>query len=139
MSAPGRPGLLLLDDTEHLVRTAPGFARIAGLADATALGVPLAQVPEFELRDVRVLPAIRERTHLDRATLDRLPNLELVLQTGGHEYHVEAAAAAERVITVVLWRRHRAVRAAMVGLLFGLAIAALRRFPEAVRAAHDGG
>lgn len=139
MSAPRRPRLLLLDDTEHLVRTAPGFARIAGLADTTALDVPLAQVPDSELRDVRVLLAIRERTRLDRATLDRLPNLELVLQTGGHAYHVDAAAAAERGITVVLWRRHRAVQAAMVELVFGLAIAALRQFPEAVRAGDDGG
>lgn len=133
-----RPRLLLLDDWEGRLRTAPGAAWLRELADVTVLDRPLAQVPDTELRDVRVVIAIRERTRFDRAVFDRLPALELMLQTGGHAYHVDQDEARRRGIVLALWRSSDACEAAMRELTFGLAIAALRRFPEAVRSG-DGG
>ena len=133
-----RPRLLLLDDWEHRMRNAPAAARLRELADVTVLDRPLAEVPDSELRDVRVVVAIRERTRFDRATFDRLPALELILQTGGHAYHVDLDEARRRGIVLALWRSHDACEAAMRELTFGLAIAALRRFPEATRAGDAG-
>ena len=91
-----------------------------------------------ELRDVQVLLAIRERTRLDAATLDRFPALELILQTGGHAYHLDAAAAKERGVLVALGRGGAAPRAAVPELTFALMIAALRQFPLAQRAMAEG-
>ena len=50
-----RPRLLLLDDWEHRMRNAPAAARLRELADVTVLDRPLAEVPDSELRDVRVV------------------------------------------------------------------------------------
>ncbi|GHF18707.1 2-hydroxyacid dehydrogenase [Amycolatopsis deserti] len=133
-----RPKLFLLDDWEGRIRSAPGARRLAELAELTVLDRPLAEVPDEDLADVRVVLAIRERTRFDRATFDRLPNLELILQTGGHAYHIDLAEAERRGIAVALWRSHDACEAAMRELTFALAVAALRRFPEATRAG-DGG
>lgn len=135
---PERPKLFLLDDWEGRIRGAPGARRLAELADVTVLDRPIAEVPDEDLQDVRVVLAIRERTRFDRATFDRLPNLELILQTGGHAYHVDIDEAKSRGIAVALWRNHDACEAAMRELTFALAVAALRRFPEAGRAGDSG-
>ena len=133
-----RAKLLLLDDWEGCVRRAPGFARLSELSDVVIVDGPLADVPREALEDVRFIMAIRERTHFDAATFDRLPNLELILQTGGHAYHIDHTEATARNVKVALWRSHEACEAGMRELTFGLAIAALRKFPEAQRAVAAG-
>ncbi|QNG36568.1 D-2-hydroxyacid dehydrogenase family protein [Geodermatophilaceae bacterium NBWT11] len=132
------PRLLVLDDREGLLRDSPGGRRLTELADTRFLDVPLADVPDAELVGVTAIVTIRERTRLDAGTLARFPDLGIVLQTGGHAYHVDLAETARRGIPVTLWRTSAAPEAAMRELTFGLAIAALRRFPEATRAFDAG-
>jgi len=134
----GRPRLLVLDDWEGRLRAAPGCARLRELADVEVLDERLADVPDDRLRDVQVLLAIRERTRLDAATLARFPRLELLLQTGGHAYHVDAEYALEQGLVVSLGRRAVGPRAAVPELTFALAIAALRHLPAAQRAMAAG-
>ena len=101
------PRLLVLDDYEGRIAGAPGMARLRELAEVTVLDRPLGDGDLDGLAGVRVLLAIRERTRLDGALLERLPELELVLQTGGHAYHVDQEAATGRGIVVALSRRAR--------------------------------
>ena len=117
------PRLLVLDDYEGRVAGAPAMARLRGLAEVTVLDRPLTDDDLAGLADVRVLLAIRERTRLDGALLDRLPRLELVLQTGGHAYHLDEAAATARGIVVALGRRARmpsAVGGTLAGRTLGI-------------------
>jgi phosphoglycerate dehydrogenase-like enzyme len=122
-----RPRLLVLDDDEGRIAAAPAMARLRELAEVTVLDRPLADTDPDGLADVRVLLAIRERTRLDEGVFDRLPRLELVLQTGGHAYHVDQEAAAGRGIVVALSRRAVVASAAVPELTFGLMLAVLRR------------
>jgi phosphoglycerate dehydrogenase-like enzyme len=122
-----RPRLLVLDDHEGRIAAAPAMARLRELAEVTVLDRPLAEADPGGLDQIEVLLAIRERTRLDDAAFERLPNLELVLQTGGHAYHVDAAAAAGRGIVVALGRRAVMPSAAVPELTFGLLLAVLRR------------
>jgi phosphoglycerate dehydrogenase-like enzyme len=121
------PRLLVLDDYEGRVAGAPAMARLRDLAEVTVLDRPLTDGDLAGLADVRMLMAIRERTRLDGGLLDRLPRLELVLQTGGHAYHLDEAAATARGIVVALGRRARMPSAAVPELTFGLMIAVLRQ------------
>src|SRR6516225_9752758 len=73
-----RPRLLVLDDHEGRVATAPAMARLRELAKVTVLDRPLEPGDLAGLADVRVLLPIREGTRLDGAFFDRLPNLERV-------------------------------------------------------------
>jgi D-3-phosphoglycerate dehydrogenase len=122
-----RPRLLVLDDYEGRIAGAPAMARLRHLAEVTVLDRPLADGDLDGLAEVRVLLAIRERTPLDRHLFDRLPRLELVLQTGGHAYHVDQEAATERGIVVALSRRAQMASASVPELTFGLMLAVLRR------------
>jgi phosphoglycerate dehydrogenase-like enzyme len=122
-----RPRLLVLDDDEGRIAGAPAMARLRELAEVSVLDRPLGDGDRATLADVRVLLAIRERTRLDAALLERLPNLELVLQTGGHAYHVDQEAATGRGVVVALSRRARMASASVPELTFGLMLAVLRR------------
>jgi phosphoglycerate dehydrogenase-like enzyme len=121
------PRLLVLDDYEGRIAGAPAMARLRELADVTVLDRPLGDADTGALAGVRVLLAIRERTRLDAALLARLPDLELVLQTGGHAYHVDQEAATGRGIVVALSRRAQMASASVPELTFGLMLAVLRR------------
>jgi phosphoglycerate dehydrogenase-like enzyme len=121
------PRLLVLDDDEGRIAGAPAMERLRELAEVTVLDRPLGDSDGDLLAGVRVLLAIRERTRLDDALLERLPDLELVLQTGGHAYHVDQEAATRRGIVVALSRRARMATASVPELTFGLLLAVLRR------------
>ena len=133
-----RPRLLVLDDYEGRLACSPGMARLRQMADVMVLREPLGAGTGAGYDDVTMLLAVRERTRLDAATLDRFPSLELVLQTGGHAYHLDAECAARRGVFVALGRRGTAARAAVPELTFALAIAALRKIPQAQRAMAAG-
>jgi phosphoglycerate dehydrogenase-like enzyme len=122
-----RPRLLVLDDFEGRIAGSVAMARLRELAEVSVLDRPLHHGDPGGLAEVGVLLAIRERTRLDGELFDRLPRLELVLQTGGHAYHVDQPAAAERGIVVALSRRAAMASAAVPELTFGLLLAVLRR------------
>ena len=94
------PELLVLDDYEGQLATAPAMGRLRDIADVTILDAPLAASDMPRLKNCRVLLALRERTQLDDAFFTRCDNLELILQTGGHAYHLDQAAATRRGIVV---------------------------------------
>lgn len=125
--AGGRPRLLVLDDYEGRIAGSPAMARLRELADVTVLDRPLTEADFARLADAQVVMAIRERTRLDGDLFDRLPRVELVLQTGGHAYHMDEPAVTGRGIVVALGRRARMPTAAVPELAFGLMIGVLRR------------
>lgn len=134
-----RPKMLVLDDCEGRIEASPGGERLRRSADVRFLGRPLDEVPDEELKDIRVLFAIRERTRLDTETLRRFPDLKLLLQSGGHAYHLDAETARTRGIVTALGRRGVAARAAVPELTFALMIAAMRDLQGAQRAMAEGG
>lgn len=130
--------VVVLDDAERILVTSPGIDRMRARAEVTVYEGGLADIPDEDLIDVTVLMAVRERSHLGAEALDRLPNLKLILQTGGHAYHLDGAQAARRGITVTLGRRAQGPRSAVPELTFALAIGALRGFREAVPLMSEG-
>jgi phosphoglycerate dehydrogenase-like enzyme len=130
--------VLVLDDREGLIASSPGIERMRQIADVRVLDGSLDQLEEDELADVNVLMAIRERTKLDAETLEKLPSLELILQTGGHAYHLDADHTTQRGVPVTLSRRAFGPRAAVPELTFALAVAALRQIPAAHQSMAEG-
>ena len=132
--------LVLLDDREGLIRGSPSFHSLnALLRDEPivlhqSLSALSSEADLAPLRNVKFALAVRERTKFDHATLAKLPSLELLLQTGGHAYHVDQAALRDRGIVTALGRRAQRVMAAVPELTLLLMLASMRRLGEAASA-----
>src|SRR5512138_2859798 len=97
--------MIVLDDYEGELAMAPAMERLRQLADVQVMDHPINPDRDDILRHVQVLLALRERTTLDSRFIDACPNLELVLQTGGHAYHIDQKAASQKGIVIALGRR----------------------------------
>ena len=134
-----RPTLLVLDDYEGELATAPAMDRLREIADVRLLDRPLDGGDTHLLKEVRVLLALRERTCLDDAFFAACPALELVLQTGGHAYHLDRGAATRRGIVVALGRRVTKPPVVVPELVFGLLLGLVRQIYPLAAEMRAGG
>ena len=81
----------------------------------------------MRLKDADVIVLNRERTHLPRALIEKLPKLKLVVQTGKVGPHVDVAACTERGIAVA---DGTGSPTAPAELTWALIMAAMRRLPH---------
>jgi len=120
------PKLLVLDDYEGQLARAPAMNRLRELADVTILNYPLAADDMDRLKPYQILLTLRERTQLDENLFKFCGNLEIVLQTGGHAYHLDKTAASERGIIVALGRRVTRPMVVVPELVFGFMLGLIR-------------
>jgi phosphoglycerate dehydrogenase-like enzyme len=131
--------LLVLDDYEGELANAPDMARIQQLAEVTILDRPIGAEDHGILQDYQILLALRERTKLDSPFFEACPNLELVLQTGGHAYHVDKAAATRQGIVVALGRRVSKPTVVVPELVLALLLGLVRQiYPLAMEMKNGG-
>ena len=131
--------LLVLDDYEGELAGAPAMRQIQQLADVTILDHPIEADDYPILKDFPLLLALRERTKLDSQFFETCPNLELVLQTGGHAYHIDEAAATRRGIVVALGRRVSKPTVVVPELVFALLLGLVRQIYPLVTEMRNGG
>ncbi len=81
----------------------------------------------IRLKDADVIVLIRERTHLNRQVIEKLPKLKLIVQTGRIGSHVDVAACTERGIAVA---EGTGSPIAPAELTWALIMAAMRRLPQ---------
>lgn len=133
-----KPNLIVLDDYEGELAAAPAMERLRQLAEVTILDRPIAKNDASLLSDCHVLLALRERTKLDRQFFDSCPSLELVLQTGGHAYHVDQTAATEKGIVIALGRRVTKPTIVIPELVFALLLGLVRQIYPLNTEMHSG-
>jgi D-3-phosphoglycerate dehydrogenase len=119
---------VILDDYQDAVRKLPCAARLeayqAKVYTNTVKGLGQLSV---RLKDADVIVLNRERTHLPRALIEKLPKLKLVVQTGKIGPHVDVAACTERGIAVA---DGTGSPTAPAELTWALIMAAMRRLPH---------
>ena len=120
--------IVILDDYQDVVRKLSCASKLeaypAKVYTNTIKGVGQLSV---RLRDAEVLVLIRERTHLTRQLLDKLPKLKLISQTGKIGSHIDIAACTERGIAVA---EGSGSPIAPAELTWALIMAAMRRLPQ---------
>ncbi|MFA7250171.1 MAG: NAD(P)-dependent oxidoreductase [Dehalococcoidia bacterium] len=97
------------------------------LADETAVAE--------RLRDFEVIVGMRERTPFPRSLLERLPNLRLLVTTGGGNASFDIAAAHERGVVVC---GTGGVGTPTAELTWGLLLSLARSIPAEDRAVREG-
>ncbi len=134
-----RVKLLVLDDYEGELAAAPAMDRLRQLADVNILDYPIGVQNAHLLKGFHILLALRERTTLDDRFFDACSELELVLQTGGHAYHLDHAAATKRGIVVALGRGVSKPMAVVPELVFGLMLGLIRQIYPLTTEMKTGG
>ena len=133
------PKMIVLDDYEGELARAPAMTRLRQLADVHVLDRPIHPDDYPTLKDFRILLALRERTALDSRFFEVCPNLELVLQTGGHAYHIDQAAASRQGIVIALGRRVSKPTVVVPELVFSLMLGLVRQIYPLAGEMRDGG
>jgi phosphoglycerate dehydrogenase-like enzyme len=92
----------ILDDYQGVALHSADWSPLNGKANVTVFRDHLSDsVTVVErLKPFDILCVMRERTPLDRATLEQLPNLKLIASTGFRNASIDLAAADQRGITV---------------------------------------
>jgi D-3-phosphoglycerate dehydrogenase len=121
---------VILDDYQDAVRKLQCAAKLdaypAKVYTNTVKGIGQLSV---RLKEADVIVLIRERTHLSRQVIEKLPKLKLVAQTGKVGSHIDVAACTERGIAVA---EGVGSPVAPAELTWALLMAAMRRIPQYV-------
>jgi phosphoglycerate dehydrogenase-like enzyme len=112
--------LLVLDDWEGALSGAPAMAKLRELVHVDCLHRPLQPADRERLCEYRFLLALRERTPIDCELIAAASQLELILQTGGHAYHVDLEAATRHGVVTALGRGVSSPSKAIPELVFAL-------------------
>jgi phosphoglycerate dehydrogenase-like enzyme len=94
--------ILILDDYQNVALSYAEWTRLAGRADVRVLNRHIADRAELvqELKDANVIVCNRERTVIDRALIDALPKLELIVTSGLRNASIDVEAANARNVIV---------------------------------------
>lgn len=135
-----RPRVLVLDDYEGAMRRSPHLAALADDIELETLSEPVGPDELAErVEGVPFVVAIRERTRMTAEVLARMHGVELLLQTGGHAYHVDGRAATRCGIMVALGRGSKQSPAPVVAeLVVGLMITWYRNLVPAITGMRSG-
>jgi len=122
--------IVILDDYQDAVRKLACASKLEAYpAKVYTNTVKGAGQLSVRLKDADVIVLIRERTHLTRQVIEKLPRLKLVVQTGRLGSHVDVAACTERGIAVA---EGTGSPIAPAELTWALVMAAMRRIPQYV-------
>jgi D-3-phosphoglycerate dehydrogenase / 2-oxoglutarate reductase len=120
--------IVILDDYQDVVRKLACAAKLetfqAKVYTNTVKGLGQLTV---RLKDADVIVLNRERTHLPRAVIEKLPRLKLVAQTGRVGAHLDVSACTERGIAVA---EGTGSPVAPAELAWALIMSAMRRLPQ---------
>jgi D-3-phosphoglycerate dehydrogenase len=120
--------IVILDDYQDVVRKLACAKKlqphVPKVFTNTVKGIGQLSV---RLKDAEALVLIRERTHITKQLIEKLPNLKLISQTGKVGSHVDVAACTERGIVVV---EGVGSPIAPAELTWALIMAAMRRLPH---------
>jgi D-3-phosphoglycerate dehydrogenase len=129
--------IVILDDYQDAVRKLRCASKLeaypAKVYTNTVKGIGQLSV---RLRDADVIVLIRERTHITRQLLEKLPRLKLIAQTGRVGAHVDVQACTERGIGVA---EGVGSPVAPAELTWALIMAAMRRLPQYISTLKHGG
>ena len=129
--------IVILDDYQDAVRKLQSAAKLeaypAKVYTNTVKGIGQLSV---RLRDADVIVLIRERTHVSRQLVEKLPRLKLISQTGRVGPHVDVDACTERGVFVT---EGVGSPVAPAELAWALIMAAMRRLPQYMSTLKHGG
>ncbi len=133
-----KPLLIILDDWEGRIQASTCWTQLKDLVEIKFLKKSIQYADNTEIEQAQFLMALRERTALDEQVFKRMPDLKLVLQTGGHAYHIDTSAAQKQNIIIALGRRVKAPLVSVPELTFAFALSLMHKVHQGNNTMHNG-
>jgi phosphoglycerate dehydrogenase-like enzyme len=126
--------IAILDDYQNVSQQFADWSGLAKSHEITVFNAPLTE-PAVQLQGFEIICAMRERTAFDRALIEQLPDLKLIVTTGLRNASINAEACAERGVVLSGTRSHAQAAAE---LAFALILAQARCLPQEIASLRAG-
>ena len=133
--------IAILDDYQQVGKQSADWGSLPAGTEVHSFAENIADPAELarQLQPYDVIVAMRERTRLPAQVIDALPNLRLVVSTGGRNPSIDAEACARRNIALCAAHGAASGQSSTAELAWGLALALVKRLPQSEKAMRAGG
>jgi phosphoglycerate dehydrogenase-like enzyme len=133
--------IAVLDDYQQVALKSADWPSIGRDAQVDSFAEHISDRAELvrRLHPYEVIVAMRERTRFPAEVIDALPNLKLLVSTGGRNPSIDAEACARR--NVALCSAHGAAtgQSSTAEVAWALVLALVKRIPQSDKALRSGG
>ena len=133
--------IAILDDYQKIALQSADWKSLPAGTEADSFADTIADQAELvrRLQPYDVIVAMRERTRFSAQVIDALPNLKLLVSTGGRNASIDADACARRKIVLCFAPGTASSNSATAEVAWGLILALFKRMPQADKAMRAGG
>ena len=133
--------IAILDDYQQVAKQSADWSSLAAGTEVHSFADTLADQGALlrRLEPYDVIVAMRERTRFPAQVIDALPNLKLMVSTGGRNPSIDAEACARRNIALCSAHGAASGQSSTAELAWALVLAVTKRIPQADKAMRAGG
>jgi phosphoglycerate dehydrogenase-like enzyme len=133
--------IAILDDYQQVAKQSADWDSLPANTAVDSFGENIADADELvrQLEQYEVIIAMRERTRFPAAVIDALPNLRLLVSTGGRNPSIDAEACARRNIALCSAHGASSGHGSTAEVAWALVLALVKRIPQSDWAMRAGG
>ena len=133
--------IAILDDYQQVAKTSADWGSLPPGTQVDSFADTIADTDALvrRLESYDVIVAMRERTRFPAAVIDALPNLRLLVSTGGRNPSIDAEACARRNVALCSAHGAPSGHSSTAEVAWALVLALVKRIPQAQQAMQGGG
>ena len=133
--------IAILDDYQQVAKTSANWGSLPHGTQVDSFSDTIADADALvrRLEPYDVIVAMRERTRFPAAVIDALPNLRLLVSTGGRNPSIDAEACARRNVALCSAHGAPSGHSSTAEVAWALVLALVKRIPQAQQAMQSGG
>jgi len=133
--------IAILDDYQQVAKQSADWGSLPSGTEVNSFAENIADPDALvkQLQPYDVIVAMRERTRFPAQVLDALPNLKLMISTGGRNPSIDAEACARRNIALCSAHGASSGQSSTSEVAWSLVLALVKRIPQADKAMRTGG
>lgn len=133
--------IAILDDYQQIAKQSADWNSLPAGTTVDSFPENIADQKELvgRLQPYDVIVAMRERTRFPAPVIDALPNLKLMVSTGGRNASIDAEACARRNIALCSAHGAASGQGSTAEVAWALLLALVKRIPQSEKALRSGG
>jgi phosphoglycerate dehydrogenase-like enzyme len=133
--------IAILDDYQQIAMQSADWKSLPDVSEVRSFAHNIGDRDELvrQLKSYDVIVAMRERTRFPADVIDALPNLKLLVSTGGRNPSIDAEACARRNVALCSAHGTATSQGSTAEVAWALLLALMKRIPQSQQAMRAGG